>query len=150
MVAGAKPGERRGGRPAGTPNKITAVTRERIAQEADPIGFLTRIMNGEAIKVAATKETGEVSEIVPTLDQRMSAGRVLADKGVPNAKPAMRRIVLPLPTVEKATDALVAHDAILAAMPRFVARSTQHCRVPVQTRCPASKASYAAVGCCPL
>jgi hypothetical protein len=62
-------------------------------------------MNGERIKAASMKDGGEDSEIVPMMDQRMSATRALADKQVPNAKPAMRRIVLPPPTVEKAKDA---------------------------------------------
>ena len=35
------------GRPVGSPNKVTAATRARIEAEADPLGFLASIQNGD-------------------------------------------------------------------------------------------------------
>tara|TARA_B100000809_G_C14732210_1_gene385418 strand:+ start:13 stop:270 length:258 start_codon:yes stop_codon:yes gene_type:complete len=39
-----------GGRQKGTPNRVNAASRDRIEQEADPIGFLIRIVRGEALE----------------------------------------------------------------------------------------------------
>jgi hypothetical protein len=63
---GSKPGERRGGRVAGTPNKATASLRD-IAREytADAIGTLVSIMADE-------------SEPAPA---RVSAANALLDRG---------------------------------------------------------------------
>ena len=54
---------------------MNMVTRERIHHEADPVGFLCRIVNGEVIDGKK-----------PTLDQRLSAARDLAKKIVPDLK----------------------------------------------------------------
>ena len=43
---GAKPGERRGGRKTGTPNKTTAELQARLAElKSDPITYLAKVMN---------------------------------------------------------------------------------------------------------
>ena len=72
---GSKPGERRGGRKKGTPNKVTASTRERIEKEGDPVGFLCRVVKG--LKINGEK---------PTLDQRKDAAKKLIDKTVADLK----------------------------------------------------------------
>ena len=78
-----------GGRPAGRTNAATRTARDRIASEADPIGFLTRVMNGEPIACLPTPGD-EITEApppsMPTLPDRIGAARVLANKLVPEAK----------------------------------------------------------------
>ncbi len=111
---GSRPGERRGGRQKGTPNKASASIRARIEKEADPIGFLTQVKNGEAIKAGAVKEGGEAADIIPTLDQRMSAAQFLARRISPEAKSA--HISFELPKIEKTEDMAKATAAILHAL----------------------------------
>lgn len=113
-MPGARPGERRGGRKKGVPNKANAATRARIQQEADPIGFLTGIMRGEPIKAAPIKDAPTASEVYPTVDQRVSAAKILADKMIPNAK--SRPVRLDLPDLNKPEDLLSAVTAIVKAM----------------------------------
>jgi hypothetical protein len=104
-------GFKSGGRGKGSPNKTTVATRARIERDADPIGFLTKIQKGEVIKAAVIKE-GDISvDVAPTLDQRMTAAKILADKMVPNARSAL--VKLKLPTIENADDVLKALAAIL-------------------------------------
>ena len=64
-----------GGRQKGTPNRVNAASRERIEQEADPIGFLIRIVRGESL-----------DDERPSLDQRMNAARLLAGKVLPDLR----------------------------------------------------------------
>ena len=86
MPRGSRPGERRGGRKAGTPNQMTAVLRERI-NKADPIGFLIDVMRGKAIECAVLKEGREKkAKLYPTMDERLSAARQLANKIAPDQK----------------------------------------------------------------
>ena len=80
-------GRKTGGRTTGVPNKVTAATRDRIESEADPIGFLIAIQNGEAIEGIDTH---------PTLEQRMSAAVNLARKVAPDARDAAIRLDLPM------------------------------------------------------
>jgi hypothetical protein len=54
---------------------VNAATRDRIEQEANPIGFLIHIVRGEALD----KET-------PTLEQRMNTARLLAGKVLPDLR----------------------------------------------------------------
>ena len=49
---GAKPGERRGGRTAGTPNRGSVLTREQIESLADPIAIMATVARGEMIEAA--------------------------------------------------------------------------------------------------
>ena len=74
------------GRKEGTPNKTSAAIRARIEKDADPIGFLADIKNGELIKAAVVKEGGVGVDVLPTLDQRMTAAIFLARRVSPEAK----------------------------------------------------------------
>jgi len=104
-------GFKTGGRNKGTPNKATAATRARIEAEADPIGFLTRIQNGDVIQAGAIKESSEPVDVVPTLDQRMAAAFKLADKMVPNARSAP--VSLKLAPIQTPDDVLKAMAAVI-------------------------------------
>ena len=86
MAGGSKPGEHRGGRKKGTPNKITATTRERIEKDADPIGFLVNIVNGEPIEVANPADSSQTVTIYPNYEQRQDAAKTLAKKVLPDMK----------------------------------------------------------------
>ena len=79
-------GSKTGGRTAGTPNKLTLASRERILADGDPIGFLLSVMNGEEIQASLVKDGADPVKIVPTLDQRQSAATTLSRKLVPDAK----------------------------------------------------------------
>jgi hypothetical protein len=105
---------RQGGRPPGTPNKVTVATRERIENEADPIGFLGAVMRGEPIKTAPLKDGSNQVDAFPTIDQRVSAARILADKLLPNAK--SRPVAMDLPKVETPGDLVSALSAVIATM----------------------------------
>ncbi len=111
---GSAPGERKGGRQAGVPNKVNAATRERIEKDADPIGLLCRIANGEPIEASPTKDGEEAQTLRPTLDQRMSAAQTLARKVQPDAKD--RTVQFGLPAIETVADTIKALGAILAAV----------------------------------
>ena len=64
-----------GGRTRGTPNKINVATRQRIEDEADPIGFLCGITRGQ-----------DLDGVTPTLEQRMAAAKILAEKVLPDLR----------------------------------------------------------------
>ena len=64
-----------GGRRAGTPNKVNIEIRSRIEVEADPVGFLIKVVKGRKVR-------GEY----PTTDQRMRAAEKLLGKIVPEVK----------------------------------------------------------------
>jgi hypothetical protein len=113
-----KPGR---GRRAGSVNKTTAAVKHRIAEEHDPIDFLGRVLRGEVFPGVIRqkdKETGLVTDIpveqTPDLDQRISAGKILADKLVPNAK--SRAVQIELPKIKTGEDIGAAQDAVLTAM----------------------------------
>lgn len=58
MGAGAKPGERRGGRQAGVPNKKTRSLLERMeALNFDPIDFAIQLINGKTGLKSSEKVT---------------------------------------------------------------------------------------------
>jgi hypothetical protein len=77
-------GKRKGaGRKPGIPNENTLAVKERIERDADPIGFLCKIVNGEAIEQCRDGET--VIEW-PNVDHRMAAANVLAKKVAPDCK----------------------------------------------------------------
>jgi|SRR5579863_7378716 len=77
-----------GGRKKGVANKINVATRERIMQEADPIGLLISVVNGESVKTATLDDNGRTieAEVLPTLDQRLDAAQFLAKKLLPDLK----------------------------------------------------------------
>lgn len=114
MAKGSKPGERRGGRAKGTPNKVTAATRDRIEREADPIGFLAKVAAGQQIEAATEGGSDRKTKIYPTAEQRMHAAGILARKVVPDAKDETIRI--DLPRIEAAHDIVAALAAILQAV----------------------------------
>lgn len=59
--------------------EITGELRQRILEEADPIAFLGRVMNGEPFEIG-----GEV--VHPPLAMRTAVARDLLDKIVPDLK----------------------------------------------------------------
>ena len=109
---GSAPGERRGGRAKGVPDKMTIATRERIQREADPIDFLMRVQRGEAIEASPTKEGGETVLVY----QRMSAAQTLAGKITPDAKDTP--ISLDLPAIDSMVDAVKAMGVIADSVAR--------------------------------
>jgi hypothetical protein len=62
------------------------LTRKRIGEEADPVGFLIRVAKGQRVK-ASPNDTGKYVRLVyPTMDQRMKANEILAAKVAPDLK----------------------------------------------------------------
>lgn len=113
---GAKPGERRGGRTAGTPNRGSVLTRERIESLADPVSIMAGVANGEMIDAAPDKDMPGVEplKVAPTLDQRLMAVRWLGDRVAPVPKtPPIR---LDLPKIETSKDAAGALSAVVVAV----------------------------------
>ena len=108
-------GQKTGGRRAGTPNKTTTSTRERIEIEADPIGFLIRAMNGEPIAVASSSDRSAVTDVYPTYEQRQSAAATLARKVIPDAKDRCISLAS-MPKVDAPGDATKAIASILRAV----------------------------------
>lgn len=98
------------GRPPG-PNKLTRAMRERIAEECDPIGFLSSVMKGEA---QGSGEGEDASTTVPTLEQRLSAARTLAGKLCPDAKD--RPIAFEVGEITGPKDALACMARVVVAM----------------------------------
>lgn len=89
MARGSKPGERRGGRQKGTPNKKTADIEAKLeAIGCDPIELLARIANGEPLqaRIPGSPEHSEPVEQWPTLEQRIAAGKELAQYVAPKRK----------------------------------------------------------------
>jgi len=111
---GSKPGERRGGRQKGTPNKSSAATWERIHNDADPIGFLIAIMNGEGVESGSIKDGTDSDLIVPTLDQRLNASSQLSRWMPP--PPRVRPIAMDLPDMNEPSDMVSSMAAVVSAM----------------------------------
>lgn len=98
------------GRPPG-PNSITRAARERIAEECDPLGFLTGVMRGEPQRYGEGEQAGEHQ---PTMADRMNAARTLANKLAPDAKD--RPLSFPVGAIDGPADALKVMAKILEAM----------------------------------
>jgi len=111
---GSKPGERRGGRQKGTPNKASAATWQRIHNDADPIGFLIDIMNGEGVQAGTIKDGTDSDLIVPTLDQRLNASSQLSRWMPP--PPRVRPLTLDLPKMSQPEDMVASMTAVVSAM----------------------------------
>ena len=78
---------RSGGRAKGTANKSTQLGRDFIIKKGAPIEILCRIAKGEKIQAAAdTASAAKRHGIFPTIDQRLTAARILAAKIVPDMK----------------------------------------------------------------
>ena len=75
-----------GGRAKGTPNKDRAATIERIMREADPLGFLCKVANGDRMSAATEVGASTKSWWVPTGDQRITAAQTLLRKTLPDLK----------------------------------------------------------------
>lgn len=99
-----------GGRPPG-PNSLTRAARERIAQECDPLGFLTGVMRGEPQKYGEGDDAGAHQ---PSMADRMNAARTLANKLAPDAKD--RPLSFPVGAIDGPSDALKVMGKILEAM----------------------------------
>lgn len=106
------------GRKVGSRNRVSASVRDRIAEEADPIGLLGEIANGDTLFPVTVKnrETGieTTFDQTPTLDQRMTAAKILTDKLIANAK--SREIPITIPRIRTVEDAAAAYDVVWAAL----------------------------------
>lgn len=74
------------GRKPGTPNKDRAATIARIMTEADPLGFLCKVANGDRMSAASEVGGSAKSWWVPTGDQRITAAQTLLRKTLPDLK----------------------------------------------------------------
>ncbi len=84
---GRPPGyPRSGGRAKGTPNRASQLGRDFIIKRGAPIEILCKIAKGEKIQVADSESASKRSGIYPTIDQRLTAARILAAKVVPDQK----------------------------------------------------------------
>ena len=99
MAAGIKTG----GRQVGTPNRYTTAARHQLQDQADPLAFMARVMNGEVI-----------DGVAPTLAERLAAARDLRRVLVPDAKE--RPLSFLLPPVSGSADLVAAVGAVLSAV----------------------------------
>ncbi len=91
MSRGAKPGERRGGRAKGTPNKKTQIVMDILESlDCNPIYNLAMMAMGEPIECLTyvNKETGEyvVDSIPGSYEQIKDANKELANYVYPKRK----------------------------------------------------------------
>lgn len=78
MAAKSKRSERR---------QALELDRSRIANEADPIGFLMDVMKGKRCRAAQSEDARKFAKLVfPTLKERIEAARILAGKTMPDLK----------------------------------------------------------------
>ena len=75
-----------GGRKPGTANKSSQLGRDFIISKGAPIELLCKIAKGEKIQAADTASAAKRHGIYPTIDQRLTAARILAAKVVPDQK----------------------------------------------------------------
>jgi hypothetical protein len=113
--------KKRGGRKAGTVNKVTAETRTRIVHEGRSIEFLLDVQNGEVTFPRVVKQRDQSGNIIDVqievpadLDQRIAAAKILVDKTVPNAK--SRELDIELPPITTPADAVSAFAIIDKAL----------------------------------
>lgn len=92
------------------PNAITKATRARIAEEGDPIGFLASVMKGEPQPYGE----GEAETHQPTMADRMTAARALANKLAPDAKD--RPLSFAIGAIDGPPDALKAMARVVESM----------------------------------
>ena len=109
-------GQKTGGRQKGTPNKFSLATWQRVEKEADPIGFLTRVANGEAIEAATDEDAAsdQVAKVLPTLNQRIAAATKLAQWMPP--PPKVRPIAMELPEMTTPGDIVEVIGAVVEHM----------------------------------
>lgn len=94
--------DKTGGRKAGTPNKATALIRQRI-DEADPIGFMIQVATGETVDGST-----------PTMAERLKAAEWLGRKIVPDVKE--RAINFTVGDINSPSDALRAIGSVIQAL----------------------------------
>lgn len=99
------------GRPKGIPNGITKAARQWIAEECDPLGFLASVMKGEFQRYGEGETVGEHQ---PTMADRMTAARSLANKLAPDAKD--RPLTFVVGPINSPTDALAAMGRVVESM----------------------------------
>ena len=75
-----------GGRKPGTANKSSQLGRDFIIRKGAPIETLCKIAKGEKIRAADSESASKRVGIYPTIDQRLTAARILAAKVVPDQK----------------------------------------------------------------
>ncbi len=76
-----------GGRKPGVPNKKNAITRDFIVKNGAPVATLCKIAKGEKLMAAADSASAATRNgVYPTIDQRLNAARILAQKIVPDMK----------------------------------------------------------------
>lgn len=92
-----------GGRQAGVPNRRTVASRRWVQDQADPLAFLVRVMNGE-----------DIDGQTPTMAERLNAARELRRVIVPDAKDTP--ISVTLPPVNGPSDFTAAISAVLSAV----------------------------------
>ena len=82
MPRGAQPGERRGGRSAGTPNKRTAEVRERLdALGCDPLEGLAKIAADPTIDIALRARC--YADLLPYVYPKRKTVELTADQQAP-------------------------------------------------------------------
>lgn len=101
------------GRPKNIPNRTTLAMRQRIETEADPVGFLIRVMRGDAVE-RPQREGDEPALLNPTLEQSLSAARILTAKLAPDAKD--RPVAFDVGEINGPPDALRVAGRLVAAM----------------------------------
>ena len=94
--------DKTGGRKAGTPNKATAIIRQRI-DESDPIGFMIQVATGETVDGSA-----------PTIAERIKAAEWLGRKIVPDVKE--RPITFAVGDINSPSDAVSAIGSVIKAL----------------------------------
>lgn len=92
-----------GGRQAGTPNRRTVASRRWVQEQADPLAFLVKVMEGE-----------DIDGQTPTLAERLNAASQLRRVIVPDAKDSP--ISIALPPVTSPADFTGAMNAVLSAV----------------------------------
>lgn len=104
---GSKPGERRGGRKQGTPNRIITSDRLRVLMDVDPVGQLIAAYQTGAIGTGKDK-------VMLDSASRLNILRELRRIAVPDAKSAP--VTLTLPPITTAADVVTAIGAVIAEM----------------------------------
>lgn len=81
MARGSKPGERRGGRKPGVPNRATLRRQEEVAASGlTPLDYLLSVMRDEA--VPREERVDAANKVAPYVHPRLAAVAVDANLGV--------------------------------------------------------------------
>jgi hypothetical protein len=107
-------GHKTGGRIRGTPNRASVATWERIEKNADPIGFLSSVLNAEPLEASPTKQGEETTAVIPTLDQRLTAASQLSRWMPP--PPRIRPLALDLPEMSQPEDMVAVMASVMGSM----------------------------------